>query len=393
MSQLLKVLEDLNDPSKQYQITLTSILDSSLPELEVIVSSIEISSLKDYARILISYFKKDVVELRRIVENLNDTKDKFCSLEEFELIKRLSELRLAIRNGEVKWEYIHRLKSLTRLINPSLLSLWEGEIYIVIGFALSEINQLRKSSYYYKKSINGFEAIGAYKKQIRAIHNFAATISCLDKTKYVLKEYLFVYRQAYKFQAFDYAALALANLAHEYQNLGLMRLADKYSKKAILLVENNQNSLQYYLVLLQRAHILIDLGKISFAQDLLDRCQNSPFSEIQGGLLIMNSIIKQTPLFKDNQFENIIVLPGWKERYKLSMKRKKKEIKPTFLEEKLIFLLSIRNRTMHEIIFKLYGSKIELEHTKNRFFVMLNRIDKKFPHLIQRYKSNIYSIE
>lgn len=376
-----------------YQETLKSILEATVPELQVLINNISISSLQIYAKILLRYSQKEMDELYCLIEELTKTIDSFTSQEEFELIKRLSELRLAIRVNRIKWSQIHALDYLRFSTSAPLWRLWEGEVCIVIAFALGEINQLNKSADYYKKAISAFERQGAFKKKIRAVHNYATTISHIDKSKYMLKDYLFVYKQAYKLQALDYAGLALANLAHEYQNLGLMRLADRYSKKAVHLAKHNPTTLQYYLVILHRAHILIDLNHFSLAQELMAHCQKAPFPEVQGALLVLNAIINQCPLSKLKSNQKVKVLSGWLERFKASMKRKKVQVRPTLLEEKLILLLSIKDRSMDDIIESLYGNQLEKSHTKNRFFVMLNRIDKKFPCLIQRYKNQIYSIE
>lgn len=144
---------------------------------------------------------------------------------------------------------------------------------------------------------------------------------------------------------------------------------------------------------MHRAHILIDLGDLNSAKAFMTLCEQSTFSEIQGCLTILNAIINKSPPSSLTFSKYSRLLPGWLDRLKLSLKRKKMGIKSAYLEEKIIFLLSIRNRTKQELIKRLYGDVLDSEYTQNRFFVLLNRIEKKFPGLINKFENQTFGIE
>ncbi|MGZ3774297.1 MAG: hypothetical protein ACXVCY_09635 [Pseudobdellovibrionaceae bacterium] len=370
-----------------YQKQFVEIIEASLPQLENLrIEDRKFSILEKYRRLLQLYYQKDVVEMENLIAsyNIHDLHD----FPDFEILNRVSLLRLAIRKNKIRISGIVTLLSCEEIVNPDIWRTWSSEVYGIIAFAYGELEEFEASKDFYLKAIDAFAAIGAYGKQSRALHNYIATLASIDTNKCLTKEYFSIYKAAFKLKTYDIAGLALANIAREYQVLGILKYADMFSKKAIKLVNSNPNTVQYYLVLLYRAHILIDLKFQFEAREILNQCRSSLYSEIQGGLLILDGILENKKPSEISLIRGMRLLDGWMDRLRQSQKPHKKL---TALEAKFIYYISTKERSLEEILKYLYGDRINRESLKNRFNILVNRISKKWPYLVEK-KSQFYSL-
>jgi len=373
------------------QETFTYLIESTIPELEA--SYYDINKNPDffyYHQILLYYYKTDIEKLKLLIKDIRHNKKLFLNLDHYHIVYRLAQLRFSIRKNKVSMTLIHTLLDLQNTVTAKAWFLWSGEIYGIIAFALGEIANFELSKKFYEMAIAAFHRISANKKKIRAIHNYIATLASLNSNKSLIKEYLFVFRQAYKQKSFDFAGLALGNIAREYQTLGLLDAAEKYSKKSLSYAMENPFTVQYYLVHLFRAHILIDLKRHTEAMTIIHHCKSSTYAEIRGGALILESIILGVRPSYIKLNKQLRLLPGWMERLQLSFKKNKPPLEPTELETKLIYFISTKERSREQVIHHLYGERIDREYTINRLNVLLSRINQKWPRLITKNSENKY---
>jgi len=371
----------------------TNLIEATLPELEKLNFDINTHpSLHYYHFVLLFYYQNKVTHLENLTRNLKKDKELFQNADEYEIVKRLAILRLAIRKNRISIISINALIDLKDYVSSNIWKLWSGEIYGIIAFALGEISNLELSNKYYQLSIDAFNLISANKKKIRALHNYIATLSCIDTNQCLIKEFLTIFKQAYKSKAYDFAGLSLGNIAREYQAVGMLQIADRYSKKAIKFTSTNPHTIQCYLTKLYRAHILIDLKREEEAKIIISHCSQSVYSEIRGGALVLESILLKSNPSSLKITKKYRLLPGWIELLKKALKKSKHNVQPTEMEEKLIYYISTKERTKDQIIKYLYGDQIDEKHTNNRFYVLISRIKSKWPKLIIKTSDSYYTV-
>lgn len=349
--------------------------------------------LSIYHRILVYYYQNNVSELELIVielrSNLNSSNSK---IDELVLLFHILKLRLSIRKNQVRKFLIENLLEALEALSLENQSLWSGEVYILIAFALGEINNFSESVKYYELAISFLDALPAKLKSLRAKQNLIATYESLNSKKNLLYKYKCLLKDAAEINAYGTAALALMNIARGFQKLKLFNHALRYIKRASVFINKDPNSLQYYLVHLYKAHILIDINHIDEARGILDICRFSSLSEIQGGIVLLEGILakktKSGLSFKKGQR----LLFGWLDRINFYHKNISHTEQKKFsdLEEKLILLICFRNPSIQEAAVKIYGESIELEFTVDRIKDLIKRINRKIPAKIVRKDNQLF---
>lgn len=372
----------------RYQAQFIKVIEANTENLADFVSQgvsfFEAPELFIYTEILLSYFEFKIEKLEALFLVTNRFA-KSVNSDVANHLRNLCELRLSIRENMVKNFLIK--KTIESIPNE----LWAGETYMVAGYATNLLDYAEDSCFYYRKAIIEFGKIGAYRKKIKALHNWVAVGSRSNFNNRLIDDYLYVFKEAWKLGIKAYAGLALSNAAREFQILGLLKLAEKFSKRSMALARYEPLTSHYYYIHLNRSHVLIELGRYPEAEVLINLCEQSSFIEIAESSKILRSIINGNPFYKTKFTNRKYILPGWKERL-IGRANKTNFIKIGELEEKLIYFVSIKARSKKEIINYLYGAVIDQEFTTARVKTLLWRINKKWKNLIV-YKGFKYELE
>jgi tetratricopeptide (TPR) repeat protein len=176
------------------------------------------------------------------------------------------------------------------------------------------------------------------------------------------------------------ASTCLLNISREYQILGAMKASLKYCDEALRLAEHNFGSLHFYLVLAQRAQILLELGRLAEAQTDYECAIAAPFPEVKAALALLGPRLSQkgahTPMRLEADEESL--LPTWAERSEVEAE----PVHFSVLENRLIQFLAESPKDRVEIIEHLYGDRLSFETKINRLKSLLGTLRKKSPHLL-----------
>jgi len=310
-------------------------------------------------------------ELQKIATYLAGPK---CMLPEKELLESLTLLRTAIRERRCS-------EPEGTLRFAENFPAWLGEIHFVVALAFETLENHEKSKLHYRIAADELARIGAKRKALKADMNHLAADSCIEPdSKRLIADYLFGYRQARKLKEFGIAGTVLNNVSREYHRIGAYAMALKFSNRAVALLERDFGTLHYYLAIVHRAHVLLDLGRSEEAQLDLDRARASTFIEVKSALALLED--------KEAAADAKHLTPSWRER-----KATQAPTPLTELENQLIELLSQEPREKFELMDALYGKKLSFEVRENRFKVLLSRLRTKRPGLIVLKKARYHLSE
>ncbi len=331
---------------------------------------------KAFAQIQIFYLQSQIDKLKNL--NFEDS-----NLSPFELmyLTELKSIRIALREKTLTKQQIQSFISISSRESP-----YKGDSLFVAAMGFETINDQIAAKQMYQLAAQELNAIGAYRKALKAFHNFVAAESRIHPESNNTVEWHMIYKKARKLKDRVCAASALNNLAREYQIMGSFKTALKYSTKALSLMGENKNTLNYFLTLLNHTHILFDLNSRSDALVAADEILASSHIEIKSALMVLAEKYQ----FNLNQktLDHPVLLPTWQERLKSSPKL---DMYLTDLESKVIDLLSKQKATKHDLIELLYGQNIDYESAENRLKNLLNRLRKKIPDKIL-FSEGFYSL-
>ncbi|MFZ4403237.1 MAG: hypothetical protein ACOYOK_03975 [Pseudobdellovibrionaceae bacterium] len=343
-----------------------------------------------YILLQIAYRQADLSELFRLQADLDIKKDHehqcvyfLLELKIYSLQKNDSEMASVEQFMNEKLSYFSALK-----INHPLLF----ECIYSLGFWYFAKENFLEAKNCFQKSFVGFESLNMQRSAVPALQNFLACEINLHPHKDYMMDLVLLYRKARKLNMNNAAAMALLNLSRQMQIRGAIQLAYRYALQAHRLIAPYRSSLQYGLILAQKAHLLILLQQRSPATVLLEELKINPHPSIQKTALNLEKILLSQKISSDSLLDKDLPT-SWRERLKNTLEEKKKQISP--LEEKLLGYLSTKNRHQMDIIQFIYGESADLESAQNRFKNLLHRLRSKLPDLIiynrkqDMYKLNI----
>jgi hypothetical protein len=334
----------------QAPLSQLAIIRDELPEGHV---------MRYYADVLISYLSGNIPQLIFLADQLTEWHDP--------LLRTLVQTRLAIREKTVTKEIVQRLQVLS-IHDP----LWQGEALIIAGFASETIGEYQTAKRLYFESHRSFESIGAKMKSLKALHNYISASSKIETERAYFAEFHLIYRKAKAVRDSDVAGTALTNLGREFQKMGALRSALKYSCRAILFLQKTSGTYQHHMALLNRCHVLCDMGRYHDALEDFDIIKNSPHAEVKAGVKALEEVITKAKIDNCSRIDNH---PTWLER--LAEERPSEVM--TDLEDRMIALLSSKPRDKYMLIEDLYGDRIAIDAAENRLKNLLNRLRKKMP--------------
>lgn len=369
--------------------TLRRIFEANLAQLLDLTPNLS-GSEKEYCEILIEYLRGDIDSLEARVSRLSLIRK--CTLNDISCIYELARIRFLIRKKSISEKNLDQLKA---HLNVNSLKVWSGEIHFVLGLAYEHIKDENKAIEHYQESSSELEKIAALKKSVKAGFNAIAAQSRLsnNRNRKFLIEYNQFLRKAKKVGCFSVVGMAYNNTSNEYQKLGALHSALKYSVLALgYLRKYDFGSLDYYTALAQHSHVLIELGRQNEVRLCLEEIRICDFKEIKTIYQLLVYFNDGIQPMQQNQFNELPQFWQEKLNYKNNQNICDSSTEVMALSEhenRVLEFLKDRGRDKYELISFMYGDLIGQESAENRLKNLLNRIRKKRPGLIY-YRNTKY---
>lgn len=293
-------------------------------------------------------------------------------------IRALVELRLRLLENSCTADFLAQVQPLEK--TPEL---WQGELSLLMASCYSPLAEHHKALEWLRNAVQGFRAIGAERKLLRAEMNIIVARSLIDPELRCLAEYFYIFRKAKKLKEWTTAATAMLNISREYQRVGAFRAALKICKRGIRYCDSNMGSQIYYLLIAHRAHLYLQLGRESEAEIDMEFIRISPHVEVRTAYQLLTEMQNRSSAGSNLPSEKI-QLPNWRERieeFRLQSSVKKK-VTLSGLEEDLIQIVAEKSRDKFEICDRLFGSEVHPLVAENRLKNIIFRIRKKLPGLL-----------
>lgn len=333
-----------------------------MPVEELVAAFFERPVLEYYRNVRLLYLKAETEKLELWLTSAPQKDHPSCLCH---------QLRLAIRRRSID----------TKLLSaelPTQYRAWQAELEFLIAMSWEIIDQHKKAEQAYLRASNLYREMGAEKCCLTALHNKVAAASRAEPNRQFVPEYSAVYKQARLLGNRKVAGKALSNIAQEYENMGALRAALKYCTQAGKELSPEAGSINYGLVMAQKCHLLLKLGKQEKAWECYELASICPATEVRSALKVIKHKFEpeQSLEFSTKQLNFT-----WKHRMETSEKGGP-YFRPNSLEEKLVTLLSERPQPKDEIIRYLYPGQENYISLENRFKSLLNRMRKKLPGII-----------
>jgi len=318
---------------------------------------------KLYLKALIHYIKGDLETL----ENLLKTHVHFQGQTDINgVLYELAEMRLNIARFKTfnLTDFASFLK-LAEDLNPIL----RAEAHLLAAFLYGNANDFQNECEQFQLAAFYFQKTQAMHRYIRAKMNALAAKTSIEPEKQFLAEHLNLSREAKKIKDHMTVGNCYLNISREYQKMNARRVALKYIQKSLIVLHNETGSLNYYMSLVHRAHLFLELNRYSEALTDLEEASAAPFEEIKSAVALLKSNFKA-------EVDPSKMTDSWRERMS--------EIKPVEelaeLEQSLVDYISVKARDKFEIIEFLYGTRLPYQNAENRFKNVLSRVRKKIPN-------------
>jgi hypothetical protein len=360
-------------------INFKSILEANIRELTQL--KLEGHKLKSeeilYLNILKSYLKGEVSELKTIRRELVKSKQNNDLL-------ALLDIRIAIRNRKFKESLILDAQNFN-----SQHTWFQAELtFLSAKFYSIGKKYLDAKNNYYQAYIM-FKDINYKKKAIKSLLNTVVSESKINPEKRLITDYRFIADEAMKVQEVGMAGLCNLNIAQEYFDVKSLQLSLKYTNLAIKLLNKDEGSLHYYLALSHRSQLYLELNMRSHALEDFEACLYCSFPEIKENL----KLIEKNYNIMNRKISINNLTPQWYQRF-LNLGKHIKNL--TEKEGQLLDLISKAPRDKFELITVLYPGADDFLSKENRFKVLLSRLKKKRPSIInlqnKKYHFNDTSI-
>lgn len=321
-----------------------------------------------YLDVMISYLKGDMDSLRALADTIGIRDSE----------KAAATLRLQIRMRSIEENL---LKDCMHLAETTNNLTWRGELYFIMALAYEVEANDERARDFFKISSEILELAGCKRKSIKAFANYIAAETRIYPEKKLIVEYDYVYRKAKYLKEFGVAGMALNNISREYHRAGALNLALKTVTHALVYLRQDFGSLHFFLTVVHRAHVLLDLKREREALLDLEQAAASDFLEIREAVKILQKIYFPRKGDAEPAINSERATFTWRERA-TDGSRGGNAPKFSELEEKLVRFLATGAYDKFEIIERLYGKNVDFEAAENRFKNLIGRIRKKQPGLI-----------
>lgn len=354
--------------------TWTSLIDAPRDELLELERRIACSRMALYCESLQAYLAGDIARLER-------SHERWVSLllgeahPEVLVAEKIVRLRLQIRRRSIDADLVRAFE----LQIDSMPAEWKGEAAFVCAMAHETLDRPDLSGPLYKRAALLLEELGARRKAVKADLNAIVALSRAEPARKLLAEYDHVYRKAKKIRHRGVAGVALLNVSREYQCIGAHKAALRLCNQALALLRQDVGTLPYFLAIVHRCHLLIELGREPEAEVDLESARLSGHPEVQEAIHVVTALLarKRGSAVPSVHKENLT--PTWRSRLENGATSPDRLGE---LEEKLVSLLASGPKDKFDLIESIYGNALSFEVSENRLKVLLNRLRKKRPGLI-----------
>ncbi len=297
-------------------------------------------------------------------------------------LQLMANIRLQIIKQSVKPS---DLKLLKRVIesNSKLDLIWKAEASFLLGWAKREIKEFQEAKVIFKRTYNLLWEVNAKKKAVKSLLNHVVCQSHIDPTKRYLLDFRVIEQKALEVEDPIVAGLCQLNMARDYRFLGSFDLSEELINKAIQNLERDRGSNNYYFAVLERCYLNIELKRMNSAHRDYQIIKESELYEIQEASKVILGI-----LGGDVKVDQSSLDPVWQDV--LTKQELRSDYKLTKNETQLFNFLTNGEQSKSSIISHLYGERIDIESAENRFKVLLSRLNKKAPNLVNYYQGFYY---
>ncbi len=255
-----------------------------------------------------------------------------------------------------------------------------GEILFIAAMGYEALNDFVQMKEIYRLAYLSLEASGAKKKAVKALLNHVVADSRIHPKKKLIYDYQLVFHKAREAGVPGAAGIALLNISREYQKLDAFVAAIKYCNRALKFLKLEGETRPYFMAIVHRCHLLLQLGQVREAQFDYDLAKASSFPEVLGALEVIEGIQKHQTI--KNPIRHPLT-PTWRERFRQKEAWGQEEIKKLSpSEDRLVQLLTIKPLDKFELISELYGNLGNILAAENRLNNLFSRIRKKHPGLV-----------
>lgn len=363
---------------------LINILDCNLEELlehDLYTQGLSVD-IEYYLKLLINFLKADTNE----VENYLQKIEKLLAADEnnqwLKGIYYCSYIRFRLRKDNLDAKELEKLEDL-KFPLP-----WNYEFHLVLGLAYLRLNLFEKSAGLFLTSYKNFSKYGCRKKALISYHNYIVSQVNLEPDKNYLAEFSFLVKLARREKVTAMEGGALVNLSRQYQTMGSLYPALKTVDEALTALSESTGTYHYYFALFQKCEILIDLGQNQEAFEVYQEAKFCPIKELKSSLEILERKMDPDKTLSGIQLPESV---PWKERLndlKIGAKRKRVGA----MVQQLIAELERKPQDKYSLIERLYPENIDFEVKESRFKVLLSKVRRQYPGLVNK-DGSLYKLE
>lgn len=366
------------------------LFEASLQELFALRPTLDSRSLAlVYCEVLIAYLSSDSSGLSHWVHKLQTRFSEAPSLvSKTRLVHDLALLRLETRERQVTSlsiqrmeDWIARIDQRSRMSGPetnsrSDLEIWKGEIYFVMARAHETRDQNATACALFDAAHRELIQQGCPRKAAKALQNQIAAQSRVEASLNFVQEYQSIIPLARKTKDYGLAGVAAMNISRELEAAGALIASLKYIQRALMLMSRDVGSLHFYLALLHRSHLYLQLNWLPEARLDLETAVLSQHLEIQAALPYLRSLLEDsnTPEVPVHHFK---LTHAWRART-----LGEDQTRLSTQEDRLIELLAGRARTKEYLISALWNREGDPEALDLRFKRLIARIRSKRPDFV-----------
>ncbi|POB14597.1 hypothetical protein [Halobacteriovorax sp. DA5] len=331
------------------------LIDADITQLTKLFFELEYNSEDSlYTQIMMAYYLNDTKKLKR----LNDTVKASSFLNVF-CLSRIAILEN--KNYEIE------------NIDIYMSSPYIGDLYFAMALIAAQQGNHIQVKNNFLNAYNFYTKIGATKKALTAQMNTITAEGNIHLEKRLLANYIESVEKLIEHNSITSAANICVNIADEFHKVGAQRSAYLYNEKALKILKDQKNTLQYAQALTHLCESMFCLGQNINANKILDELHSYDFIEIKEA----TKAIENVYLYKKNTINEDHLTMAWKIRLE-------KKDPPALLGEvsdQLIHLLANGPSEFEEILQELYPNIDELD-ARNRLTTLVSRINKKVDGLI-----------
>ncbi|MFG1499033.1 hypothetical protein ABMA70_02405 [Halobacteriovorax sp. XZX-3] len=331
------------------------LIDADIAQLTKLFFELEYKSEDSlYTQIMMAYYLNDKTKLQRLQNEVkpNSFLHVFCLC------------RIAIlENKSYEIENIEIYKN----------SPYIGDLYFALALIAAQQDNHIQVKNNFLNAYNCYTKIGANKKALTAQMNTITAEGNIDLRKRLLANYIESVDKLIEHESITSAANICVNIADEFHKIGAQRSAYRYNEKALMILTDQKNTLQYAQALTHLCESMFCLGQNINANKVLDELQCYDFIEIKEAIKAIENVY----LNKNNTINKAQLTMAWRIRLE-------KKTSPYLLGEisdQLIHLLAYGPCDFKEIIEEIYPNTDEID-ARNRLTTLVSRINKKIEGLI-----------